>query len=362
MNTSRRLRTVRTVLLFLAPWTMVAQQVPFHGTADQESPRGSGKASRTIQLDVVVTAKKGSPVPGLKEQDFSLLDNKQPQTLATFQPVPGAEPAADPPVEVILLIDAVNARFQSVSFERQALDKYLRANGGQLPYPESLVFFTDSGLQMQNQPSRDGNALSAMLDQTEHTLRTINRAQGFYGAGDRLELSLRNLGQLAEYEKTRPGRKLLIWIGPGWPLLSGPEVQLTSKEAEGIFNSIVNMSATLREGRITLYSVNPLGIEEGLGRLFYYQEFLKGVTQPRQAQAGNLAIQVLATQSGGLVFDSGSDLDRQVRTCVADADAYYTISFTPPPADQPNEYHSIAVKINQPGLTARTRTGYYALP
>jgi hypothetical protein len=32
------------------------------------------------------------------------------------------------------------------------------------------------------------------------------------------------------------------------------------------------------------------------------------------------------------------------------------------PSDQPNPYHSIQVKIAQPGLTARTRSGYYVQP
>ena len=46
--------------------------------------------------------------------------------------------------------------------------------------------------------------------------------------------------------------------------------------------------------------------------------------------------------------------------CVADAKAYYTLSFAAAAADHPNEYHNLQIKIDKPGLTARTRTGYYA--
>lgn len=78
--------------------------------------------------------------------------------------------------------------------------------------------------------SRDGNALIAELNEHESGLRTIRRSQGIYGASERVQLSLRALEQLTEYESARPGRKLVIWISPGWPLLSGPREELTSKD------------------------------------------------------------------------------------------------------------------------------------
>ena len=37
-----------------------------------------------VQLDVTVTDQSGSPVPGLKAEDFTLLDNGQPQKLVSF--------------------------------------------------------------------------------------------------------------------------------------------------------------------------------------------------------------------------------------------------------------------------------------
>ncbi len=42
--------------------------------------------------------------------------------------------------------------------------------------------------------------------------------------------------------------------------------------------------------------------------------------------------------------------------------SWYEITFDPLPADKPNEYHQIQIKLDKPGLVARTRTGYYANP
>jgi hypothetical protein len=93
-----------------------------------------------------------------------------------------------------------------------------------------------------------------------------------------------------------------------------------------------------------------------------YTSFLKGASSPQKVQGGNLALQVLAVQSGGRVLNSGNDITNLVRSCLVDAKAFYSVSFDPPPGDAPNEYHSLQVKIGKPGLTARTRTGYYARP
>ena len=155
----------------------------------------------------------------------------------------------------------------------------------------------------------------------------------------------------------------MVWISPGWPLLSGPRIELTRKDQQQLFNTIVDLSAELRAARITLYSVDPLGTADSGGfRTFYYKEFVKGVKQGSQVQFGNLALQVLAYQSGGRVLNSSNDVSGEVATCISDANAYYVLSFEAAGADGPNDYHSLDVKIDKPGITARTRTGYYAQP
>jgi VWFA-related protein len=318
---------------------------------------------RRMTLDVLVTDKSGKPVPGLRQQDFTLLDNKQTQTILSFQAVQGGAATADPPVEVILLVDEVNTNFTSVSFERGQVEKFLKADSGELPRPVSLAVLSDSGMSIGNLTTRDGNALAAELDQNKAGLRSITRSQGVYGAEDRIGLSLNALQQLADYETPRPGRKLVIWISPGWPFLSGPRQELTEKDQQRLFANIVGLSDRLRQARITLYSIDPLGTADaGSGRVFYYEEFVKGVKKPRQVQIGNLALQVLATQSGGRVLNSNNDITSEIAACVADANAFYVLTFDRLLGDGPNEYHSLDMKLDKPLLKALTRTGYYAQP
>jgi VWFA-related protein len=316
-------------------------------------------ADRQITIEVQVTDKSGAPVRGLQKQDFTVLDDKQPQNILSFRAVDRGVASTTDPVEIVLVIDAVNTSFQAVARERDEVRKFLLRNGGKLAEPVSLVIFSDAGADVQNGSSRDGNALATLFDQKELGLRTVTRSQGFWGATERLEMSLKAIRSLGEYEGTRPGRKLMIWISPGWPLLSGPNVQLSYKDLQQFFDSIVAFSTGLRQARVTIYSLDPLGMSD-FGRSKNYEEFVKGVTSPSRTVPGNLGLQVLAVQTGGRVFTSTNDLTSAIADCAADADAYYVLSFDGALADRANEYHAIGVTVDRPGVKARTRTGYYA--
>ncbi len=101
--------------------------------------------TRTIYLDVVVTSKPGQPVTGLEQKDFTVLDDKTPREITSFEAVDEHKL----PVQAILLIDAVNIGYSEISQERIQIDKFLRANGGKLTLPMSLAIFGDQGIKMQ---------------------------------------------------------------------------------------------------------------------------------------------------------------------------------------------------------------------
>jgi len=330
----------------------------FAGAASAQQPSPPAQAdSRAIHIDVVVTAKSGAPLGDLLQQDFTLLDNKVPQTITSFKAVSSREA----PIEAVLVIDAVNADAQVVGRERIGIDKFLRADGGHLAYPIALAVFTDQGTQIVENFSSDGNALSVSLDRDNIGLRDIGRSSGYYGATERWQLSLEALRQLIAGAAPHPGRKLIIWVSPGWPLLSGPNIQLDSKQQQQAFADIVGLSTQLRQARVTLYSIDPLGTSESLDRVSYYEQFLKGISKPSQVDMADLALPVLATQNGGLALHSSNNLSGLVQQCVADT-PYYEISFDPPPAKQQDEYHHLEIRVAKSGLTARTREGYYAQP
>jgi VWFA-related protein len=325
-------------------------------SAQQASPQVQ-TAGGKIYLDVVASPKSGPPVADLQQQDFTVLDNGSPQAITSFQAVTGRQA----PVEVVLVIDAINTDARSIGYVRNQIDQFLHAEGGRLTYPVAIAVATDTGVKVAENFSSDGNALSAAMDRDQIGLRDIGRSAGFYGATERLQYSLDALNQLAVREPHQE-RKILVWISPGWPLLSGPEVELDSKQQGQIFAQIVSLSTQLRQARVTLYNVNPIGAGESVLRGTYYEEFLKGVSKPSQVNLGNLGLQVLAIQSGGLALGFNNDLPALLRQCLSDVAPYYEISFAAPAAEHADEYHRLEIKIAKSGLIAHTRQGYYAQP
>lgn len=338
------------------------QTTPSGITASAAAPSLAATPHGPIQLDVVVTDKAGKPVTGLDRSDFTLLDNNRPARIQSFQAYGGAAAAPAQPTQIILIIDMVNIGFEQVSYSRGGIDEFLRSDGGRLAVPVSIYWYTDTGLiplKGETAPTTDGNTLAAEIDATAGQLRMLNRSGGAWGAIERYQMSVQTLSTIARAAAGQPGHKLLIWIGPGWPMLDNPNMEMTQKDQREVFASIVQLSTELREGQMQIYSVTA-GMPNSY--TYRYESYIKGVKKPSQANLPNLDLKVLAVESGGLAVSPSNDLASQIEQCAREATAYYTIGFTPPPADGPNEYHELKVRVDKPGLTARTDTGYYNQP
>jgi VWFA-related protein len=326
-------------------------------SAQQPGPSAESRDGR-IYLDVVAATKSGSPVIGLQQQDFTIFDNNVPQPISSFEAVVGTHA----PVEVVIVVDAMNAAYPTVAYERDQIDKFFRADQGDLTYPTSLTVLTDTGLENVGVFSQDGNKLAAALDKYSVRLRFLNRSHSFDGAAERTQISLDGLRALMHRESSRPGRKIFLWVSPGWPLLSGAGVQVDNKMREVLFGDVINLTTNLRRDRITLYTVDPEGTLDSLESDTYWQNFVKGVRKLSQAHTGNLGLEVLSTQSGGAVFSFNNSITAMLRRCIADARGYYELSFVPRAGTAPNQYHRLEIRIAKRGLTARTWQGYYSEP
>ena len=316
------------------------------------------QSPQSIRLNVHVAPKSGPAATGLESRDFTVLDNRAPQQILSFKAIN----ANQEPAKVILLIDAVNTDFSRVAQARDQVQKFLRADNGHLQHPTTIAVLTDRGTQIQKDFTTDGNGLSSTLDHYTIGLREITRSSGIWGADERVDTSLRAVRELSAYATSLPGRKVLLWISPGWPLLSGARIELSSRQQNQIFSNVVAFSNKLQQSDVTLYSINPLGVEESLYRQDLYQAFVKGVPTSSKTDMADLSLQVLAVQSGGLALNGNNDVVHGLKTCLADLDSWYEITVPTSRADRPNEYHQIEVKTDKPGLVTRTRDGYYAQP
>ena len=132
-------------------------------------------------LDVVVTDKKGNLVTtGLGKDDFTIVEDKVPQTILSFE-VPSAHalPAGvvvksaedlkqigDAPVTVLVL-DELNSRFEDMSYSRNAMVKYLQAQPPVLKQPTVLLLATNTRFVQMHDYTQNRDEL---IDQIKHRM------------------------------------------------------------------------------------------------------------------------------------------------------------------------------------------------
>jgi VWFA-related protein len=328
-------------------------------------------AEGLINLDVVVTDATGKPVTGLSPADFRLIESGQPNKILSFHSFDGVSAQPKPAVEVILLLDTLNLPRELANYEREELERFLRLNDGHLSQPTAIFGLSEDGARWIARSSRNGNDLAAAIVSNHEAamVRPLrgNPAASFIGAADSPVLTaLKTLGAIATAERQVPGRKVLVWVGPGWSVGSSKyfegtgtyheEYLGTKKLKQNLFDRIYWFSTLLRESRIALYT---LSVGEATPSAHPDLSDLGGVKSLNDVSSIYLYRKVLAAQSGGRVLPPGNDLAGQIDSCVKEGRAFSTLSFDPMPADHPHEYHSLKVLIDKPGMTARTTQGYY---
>jgi len=350
-----------------APSTTTPAAVQQIQRPNQHPSIAFGEADGLIHLDVLVTDNSDKAVPGLGAKDFTVFDNGYAEKIVSFQGFDAVSARPDPPVEIMLLIDTLNVPANLASYERGEVGKFLRQNRGELPQPVSIFGTSENGLWTVAHPYSDGNTMADDLAHNrEIFLLNYSPRRNLRGQPlDSLQFrdppyisALKALGYIATVGRRKPGRKLLVWIGPGCGIGSGAYPGNASGSQQ-TFDMIYWFSTLLREARIAICN---LSIGESDPRSLLYLDYLNGVKTVGQAGAMYLYKKTLAVQSGGQVLDKGYDLVKQIDVCVREANVFYTLSFNPAPATHKDEYHDLKVQVSRPGLTARTNTGYYDEP
>lgn len=325
----------------------------------QQQPAPATVAGPSLYFDVEVTDHSGHPVTGLHAGDFTVLDNRNPSSVQWFNVHENANAQAD---SATIVIDDANLNFLPLSEERSRIEAFLRSGGGNLPVPISIYVVTQMHLTQIAEASKNGNQLADEFKQWEGHLSEVPW-NADWGEIERWQSSIESLDRLISSAGNQPGRKLLIWITPGWPLFVSGNVLTTDKQLQWLMQTVVHFSTRLRDDSVTLDMVDPLGAEGGGGlTASWWQSHLKPIRKWQQAQPGSLSLQVLATQSGGQVLYKANDLAGALSRCIQDGSAWYTLGIVPQKAAVPDEWHGLEIKTDKPDATVRTRNGYYAEP
>ena len=348
-------------------------QTPSPSSPSSQQPAAVGYATplfnattRNVILDAVVTDKKGSVVTGLTRNDFVIREDNTPQEIRSFDAVTAGTSAEDATPHTILLVDELNTRFEDMAYTRYSVNRLLHRDGVKLDQPTALYILSNDGLHVLANYTRDPASIDAAL--SSHKAVLPRRLQGnFYRGIERINISMSALQQIAIASTGTPGHKNIVWISPGLPIFGGLQ-WMTGDQEKQLFDSIRHLSDQLLKARVSIYSVDPRGVQVNSNTAFAgsnlaYAAYLNGLSQANDAAFGNLAIQALATQTGGHVFYGRNDVDREIATSLTDGNTYYTLAYSPANKDFHGEFRKLKITvINRPDLTVQTRDGYYAMP
>ena len=310
-----------------------------------------------FSIAVDVTDAAGHPVSNIEPWEFDLLDNGQSAKIRTLH---NSRAASEPPPELIFVLDTVNLSPEQLTQTEGAMTHFLLRNNGHLEFPCSLYRLTRDGLFSSLRPSMDGALLVDELEQKRSQWTVwladgrANNSLDWWDSGlPRNRLSLRALGAIAIGQRDVPGRKAVVWIGPGWPVNGG----------DAGFDEATELSTRMREARITL---NNLNVWLNPAPSFNYHDYLDAPRSQKDMQPAKMSLQVIATHTGGLVLDWPEDLDRDIDRCVEELRSFYILTFDPPRTDTMDELHDVRVEVRggvaRPALTVRAPTGYYNEP
>jgi VWFA-related protein len=349
-------------MIILGTCGAVGQTPPLRYSSVAQKPLAPLGASSSVErdglfsIDAVVADSEGKLVSDLAPWEFTLLDNGQPAKIRTLH---NSRAASGPTPELIFVLDTANLSPQQLMKTEGAIVQFLQRNNGRLEYPCFLYRLTRDGLFSSMSPTHDGNMLAEEVEQHKFP-RTVWRwgansepalAGSWAGRSQANRGSPRALGSIAIDQREIAGRKVVVWIGPGWPVLGG---------GDSDFDEITELSTRLREARITVDCVTAWPNPEGMA--FDYHSFLEPPRSQKDMQLAKMALQVIATHTGGLVLVSHGDLDRDIERCVEEVRSFYTITFNPPHTSQMDEFRDLRVQVARAGLTVRAPTGYYNEP
>ena len=309
-------------------------QAPSAAAGQNKSAPAIRTTTRLIQVSVLVHDKHGDPVAGLNKNDFTILDDKEQQTIQLFsvetnlppEHLPAPLPAdtysnrvidrgAAPKNVSVVLLDSLNTEYSDQIFARSAVIKFLQQiqpqdRVGIYTLGDKLAvlhdFTTDSAALLdalkkyQGRPSPELSAstphelsMNPMVpsaqaaNQLDSFLRSSSQREANFYTTNRVLLTVEAFELIAHHVLAVPGRKNLVWISGSFPInfgfddLTQPTITPMSEQLQ--FQAQVEKAArALNDANIAIYPVDARG-------LMGYSTSLTSSTKPRSSMPGGSA-------------------------------------------------------------------------
>ena len=375
-------------------------------------------STNLVQIDAIVTDRKGTHVTDLRPEEVEMLENGKPQKVTDFsyikmsRPAEAAKPSGEsgrpavtgPPPKVrreevrrtiAIVIDDLRMSFDSIRFTKETVKKFL----DEQLQPNDLVAIirTAGGTGALQQFTSDKNQLYTSIEKLKWIPRIGNNAQAFQNIRqETMQIPERNMldntNELDDLNQMRkdlfavgtlgalnyvikglsemPGRKSVILFSDGLQIFNPSEPTGSSR----ILNSLQLLLDLANRASVVINTMDVRGLVtfgltavDNTWNMSPAQVEAKLVQRKANFFDSQNGLNYLSEQTGGLAFRNNNDMNAGVKQIMDDQAGYYLIGYRPDDAtfDSTNgrtKFHHVALKVKRPGkFTVRTRTGFYGV-
>lgn len=359
---------------YLLHWLFAVSAVYNAANLSAQAPQTSPSTptfrinSTLVFLDVTVLDKSGRPVvTGLTKDDFTILEDKNPQRIFSFEapqthlmdPKAGDEnPDGKAPVTIFVL-DLLNSNFEDFAYIRYEVKRFLIAQPEQLASPAELMVIGNQSLEMLQGYTRSRSDLMNALEHLPTALPYKKMNGSFFW--ERFAQSMDALQQIALQNKGVPGRKNIIWVGHGGPGINLVPLDLPSKAEDELKQYVHSTTNMLVDARISLFVIYPglpvQGPDISMSAMEADADIADNGNDPF---AGDINFGVLVNETGGELFFNRNDVDAEIARSQQMGANYYTLTYQPQQGDQNGKFRRIRVTLRDRNLRAVTKAGYFA--
>jgi Ca-activated chloride channel homolog len=265
--------------------------------------------TQVVSLFATVTDAQKRLVPDLTQGDFDVFDNEKPQPLIFFQ-------NEVQPISVVVMLDTSGSMTLTLDLLRAAAEQFVLRL---LPADKARVGAFNDKIQFM------GRSFMNDRDQLVTDIKNLD-----YGNGTRLWDAL---AASVEELKGIEGRKVILVFTDG--------DDTESRNA--------SLGKVIDRARIDEVMVYAIGLES---------RYFDGQRMVRSRPDGGL--RKVADETGGGYFEltKAAELSSTFTRVAQELHSQYVLGFTPTLLD--GKVHKLAVRMKQPGMTARARRSYVA--
>ena len=405
-------RTLAILALAAIALPAIAQRKP----AEPEQPKLVESIDvRVINVDVVVTDKRGNFVPGLKKEDFEILENGVPKTVSNFYEVEGnraknvaiadevggrvTAPAAAVPEEmkrrIIFYIDNLSLN----PFNRNRVFQQMRSflKSAMRPGDEAMIATYNRSMRVRVPFTRDIGQIESILDslaresglgvaarsEQKSTQDRIRDARSYddalatarsYAASVEHDLrtSVSSLNALMSTLAGVDGKKILVLTSEGFPMQPGRDMfqfieEVGREKGWGVVGSTViegmtydgtqliqSVAKAANANDITLYTIHAAGL---MGNNEYSAENSRptsGLVSQAALSNTTESMQMMANMTGGLASVNTNNFELAFEKIRKDLDAYYSLGYRAG-TERVDRQRYLQVKVKNKAYRVRAR-------